>query len=148
MRFAPVLLLAGCTTSMSTLQTARVLDRGQLQFTAALEGSLHSAALAEPLEAADRLAEDLQRAEDTGEVISEAVEREAIEAALALTLFTPSVSPVFVGRVAPIPQASTWPSSAASRTTSTPARHSRRVCSTCSSSSTWRTTRATTCTSA
>jgi hypothetical protein len=96
---AAALLLAGCTTSVSTLQTARVLDPRQVQITAALEGSLHSAALAEPLEAADRLADELDRAEETGETISEALEREAIEAALGLTLFTPSVAPVFIGRV-------------------------------------------------
>jgi len=94
-----LLTCAGCATSVSTLQTARVLKPGQIQVTGALEGSVHTSAVSEALDAVGSLEGELRAAESGDIAISESTQREAIEAAVALVLFTPSLQPVAVARV-------------------------------------------------
>lgn len=92
-------LAAGCATSVSTQQTARTLAPGHVQVSAAGSIPVHTSAVAKVLDTAGSLGDRFERAEETGEAVSEAEQREAFETGLALLLFTPGVSTEFMGRV-------------------------------------------------
>lgn len=94
-----MLLSSACTTSMTSLQTARTMRPGQVQLTAGASVPISSAAVGETIDAAGLAADRLADAEGRDAPISEAEQRQALETSLALLLFTPGVTTELAGRV-------------------------------------------------
>jgi len=91
--------LTACTTSLTTLQTAKTMRPGQVQVTVAASVPISSAAVGETIDAAEAVAGRLADAEGRDQPITEAEARQALETGLAVTLFTPGVSPELAARV-------------------------------------------------
>ncbi|MCA9549182.1 MAG: hypothetical protein KC933_04045 [Myxococcales bacterium] len=94
-----LLLGSACSTSMTSLQTARTMRPGQVQLTAGASVPISSAAVGETIDAAEAIAGRLSDAEARDAPITEAEQRQALETSLALLLFTPGVTTELAGRV-------------------------------------------------
>jgi len=91
--------LSGCVTSVTSLQTARTLDPGQVQVTGAMTASVTTSTIGQAIEAIDASSNRLDSASAAGEPITEQEQQEALEALLGLLLFQPGVATEIIGRV-------------------------------------------------
>ncbi len=86
---AVALLSGGCATSLTTMQTARTLDPGQVQVAASASLPVATSLVGEVVDTGAAVADRLSDAARRGEPITVEEERQAFETALALTLFQP-----------------------------------------------------------
>jgi hypothetical protein len=91
------LLVSGCTTSVSTLQTARTLDPGKVEFVAGGSVPIHGPFVSSFADMIDSAGERVTTGNSTAMTPEE--ERRAIKAVLAGVLFQPAVIPEVHGRV-------------------------------------------------
>ncbi len=89
----------GCATSTSTLQSARTLDQGEVQITAAASVPLSTVVVKEMVDSAEVAVKRLKDAETADRAATEEEIRQSVETATALALFTPSMYPELLGRV-------------------------------------------------
>ena len=93
------LLLWGCATSTSTLQSARTLKPKEVQLTVAASVPVATVVVGELIDSADLAYDRLKSAEDASRPVTESELRQSLEASTALVLFSPSLFWEVVGRV-------------------------------------------------
>jgi hypothetical protein len=86
-------LAPACTTSLSSHQTARTLAPGHVQVTGAVTVPVATAAVAGAIDLGDSAVDSIETANDEGEALSDADQRDAIRSGLAIALFQPAAVP-------------------------------------------------------
>lgn len=95
MRLPPPFLLGlvvatGCATAPATLQTARTVEPGEWRFSTGASIPISTRFVGEVADTAELAADRASRAEEAGEPLTEEEQRELVESALGLILFTPA----------------------------------------------------------
>jgi len=80
---------SACTTSLTTMQTARPLAPGEIRVTGGASLPVATAGVEKLLELEERVTDELKQANTSGEMVTEEMAQDAIDGALALVLFTP-----------------------------------------------------------
>lgn len=98
------LLSTACSTSVTSLQTGRALEPGQVQITAAASLPVSTSAISGALDSVDALEGELEDAATSDDTAIDAeTQRQLNESALALLLFQPSPVMEINGRVGVVP---------------------------------------------
>jgi len=84
---------------LTSFQSGKALDSGQVQATGALTLPLASSAVAGVIDLGDAALQSAQAAADLGDPIDEEDQRELVTSALAIALFQPAVVPELAARV-------------------------------------------------
>lgn len=102
----PVLLASStaCTTSLTTGQTARALKPGQVEVGVTGSVPISSEFVGELSDLAKASANRLKDAQNADRPLTEAEQREALEAGLALVLFHPALVTEITGRIGVFPR--------------------------------------------
>ncbi len=93
------LALSACSTSLTAMHSARVLDAGQTQFTGALAVPIATSAIEGAIDLGDAAVDEAQAAAAADTPLAEDDQRDLTTAALALALFQPALVPELVARV-------------------------------------------------
>lgn len=85
--------VTACTTSLSSHQTARTLDPGDFQVTAAVTIPVATSAVAGAIDLGDKSVDSIQTASEEGDTLTDEEQRDAIRSGLAIALFQPAAVP-------------------------------------------------------
>lgn len=94
---AILVVLSGCTTSLTNMAPARTMKPGEAQVATGYQFDVHSQAFTGIYDAGDQAVEDIRNTEE-GETISEETLRSALDAVLMWRLFPVGGGPEFMGR--------------------------------------------------
>lgn len=92
-------LLLGCATSSTTLQSARTLEPKEIQITTAVSVPISTRVVGAIIDTAEATAKEIKEAANDNQELTMAEAQKGVESAAALILFTPSTYPEALFRI-------------------------------------------------